>query len=401
MNMSKTPWSTDMWNVSPFLWTDEVQKELSLPERVGIRSLDIRHSDDQAGIVLSLDDKLRIVDVIADLGVPEIECGWQAENKADYDIIKAIDKAGIDIVKSGMVRILVDDLKEQMDICVEAGVDNIKISMVPWTREGGERFKVVEKAHVMIDHAKELGVPISFCFIHTWLGDLEWMMEVLKVIPINSTEKFYMYEDGVGCPPAMRWLVRQFKKALPNIPILVHCHDPFGLGTANAIACVEAGAEWLDLGLNGYGSVAPLEQVVPALEVLYGVKTDIKLEKLYDASKTIQRITGMKYQPHAPVVGDMTFATTDGGAAANIIRGKTDWWGYNPELVGQRNRIIWENSAETKTLSSKVLKLKLGQLGLEYTDKALKELEKQLDKIIEQRVWITDEEMDKLCRKLL
>ena len=83
-----------------------------------------------AYITFTLDDRMRIAEVIADLRVPELECGWPGENQSDYDIVKAMGSAGIDIVKSGMVRILIDNAKEQMDTCVEAGSDNIKISMV-------------------------------------------------------------------------------------------------------------------------------------------------------------------------------------------------------------------------------------------------------------------------------
>jgi isopropylmalate/homocitrate/citramalate synthase len=410
-NIPESLWATDNWRFSPVFWEDEVQGEMSLPERVGIRSVDIRHPPDQAGIVFTLDDRMRIAEVIADLGVPELECGWPGENQGDYDIVKAMGAAGIDIVKSGMVRILVDNAKEQMDACVEAGSDNIKISMVPpalssavdgdTSMDEGQRHLVAEKAHFMIDYAHELGIPISFCFVHTWRGDLEWMMKILKQLPIQSTEKFYVYEDSIATPASVRWLVRQFKNALPDTPIVAHCHDSFGLSTANALASVEGGAEWLDVGFNGYVGSTRLEQVVPALEMIYGIDTGIKLEKLYDASKTIARITGVVQEPHAPVIGDRLFTTTSGGGAANIIRGKTGFWAYDPTVVGQRNNILWESHAEGKTLSSEVLKLKVDQLGLEYTDESLKELENRLDKIIEQRKSITDAEFDDLCRRLL
>ena len=410
-NIRESLWSTDKWRFSPVFWEDEVQREMSLPERVGIRSVDIRHPPDQAGIVFTLEDRLKIAEVTADLGVPEIECGWPGERQADYDIVKAMGAAGIDIVKSGMVRILIDNAKEQMDTCVEAGSDNIKISMVPpaptsavdgdGSMDEGQRHLVAEKASFMIDYAGELGVPISFCFVHTWRGDLEWMMDILKQVPVQSTEKFYVYEDSIATPASVRWLVRQFKNALPDIPIAAHCHDSFGLSTANALASVEGGAEWLDVGFNGYVGSTRLEQVVPALEMIYGIDTGIELEKLYDAAKTIASITGVAQEPHAPVVGDTLFTTADSGGAADVIRGKPGWWAYDPRVVGQRYKILWESHAEGKTLSSEVLRLKLDQLGLEYTDTSLQELERALDKVIAQRKWITDEEFDDLCRKLL
>ena len=55
----------------------------------------------------------------------------------------------------------------------------------------GQRHLVAEKAHFMIDYANELGIPISFCFVHTWRGDLPWMMDILKQVPVQSTERFF------------------------------------------------------------------------------------------------------------------------------------------------------------------------------------------------------------------
>ena len=397
------------WRSSPLINHEEVQKDLDLPERVQIRSLDIRESAYQPGFVLDLEDKLKITEVIAGLGVPEIECGWQAENKRDYDIVKMIDKAGIDIVKSGMVRILIDDVEEQMDISADAGCDNIKISMVPETREVGERFKVAEKTIRMIEHGKKLGLPIVFCFVHTMMGDLPWMMEILKSIPpkdLAAMDKFQIFEDEVGSPPVTRWITRQFKEALPGVPLLIHCHDSLGLGTANTLAGIEAGCTWTDVCINGYGGNAPLEEVVPALEVLYGVDTGIDMTRLYDASKTLDRITGTPREFNRPVVGEARYARIWPEVVADVLSGEESIgkWGFGnfePEVVGQRYSIFWENSERTKTLTTDLLKTKLALLGLEYTDTSLKELQRQLDEIIGQRVWITDEEFDGLCRKLL
>ena len=142
------------------------------------------------------------------------------------------------------------------------------------------------------------------------------------------------------------------------------------------------------------------------MKILYGVDTGIDMTKLYDASKTLDRITGTPREFNRPVVGEARYARIWPEVVADVLSGEESIgkWGFGnfePEVVGQRYSIFWENSERTKTLTTDLLKTKLALLGIEYTDASLKELQRQLDEIIGQRVWITDEEFDGLCRKLL
>ena len=73
------------------------------------------------------------------------------------------------------------------------------------------------------------------------------------------------------------------------------------------IAAVTAGAEVVDLSVNGLGNragIAALEVVVPALEILYGVSTGVKMEKLQHLSDFVEELYGIKLQQNYPIVGD-------------------------------------------------------------------------------------------------
>jgi len=415
--MSKEPWFTDKWRVSPFAWNDEIRKELHIPKRVHIRSTDPRHADDHPGIVLSIEEKVKMAEVLDELGVEELDCGWPAMVQQDCDFIKALSKAGLKIKKSGVVRIIAEDVKKEMDIVAESGADNFqmiselsgRMSERLWGK--GSFDKVLPNALTMIHYAKELGLPISFGFVDTLRGDLEWMKSIVRRLPVGGIERFFVYEDQVGTPAVMRFIVRQFREILGDTPILVHCHNTFGMATANALAAVEEGVEWVDCGVNGYGTVAPLEEVVCALEMLYGIGTGIKLEKLYEASKTFEKITGAKFPK--PIVGEEYFVAKRGKEVTTILRTRGAWPDsagatfvgsiFDPRVVGRRYGISWEHGAGFSTLEEgpDALRLKLDQLMLKYSDENFQELRERVSRVIKWRKCVTDAELERLCRQIL
>ena len=69
-----------------------------------------------------------------------------------------------------------------------------------------------------------------------------------------------------------------------KVTLSVHCHNDFGLATANTLAAVEEGATYLHTCIVGFGEragIAPFEEVVAALELLYNIDTGIDLGKIY------------------------------------------------------------------------------------------------------------------------
>ena len=128
----------------------------------------------------------------------------------------------------------------------------------------------------------------------------------------------------------------------PN-PLVKHSHNDFGLGVANSLAALEAGASAVSTTVNGIGERvgnAATEEVVLALRVLYGVDTGVKYEKLYELSQLVQKLSGVRLQPHKSVVGDGAFRHESGISVDGIL--ELPWTGeaFAPEFVGQKRKII-------------------------------------------------------------
>src|SRR5690606_23456848 len=77
---------------------------------------------------------------------------------------------------------------------------------------------------------------------------------------------------GVLSPHGARHLV-EMVRGMTDLPIELHPHNDFGLGTANAFAGLEAGARVIHTSMLGLGERlgnTPLEQFAAAASLVYG-----------------------------------------------------------------------------------------------------------------------------------
>ena len=130
-----------------------------------------------------------------------------------------------------------------------------------------------------------------------------------------------------------------------SAPVSIHCHDDFGLATANTVAAVQAGADMVQVCVNGLGERAgnaSLEEVVMALTALFKMECGIETQKLYELSRLVERLSGIAVSPNKPVVGPNAFTHESGIHSAAIIRDNCTFEPglMTPEMVGHRRRLV-------------------------------------------------------------
>ena len=86
--MAAEPWKTQNWFVSPWNFHEEVLKDLHFPKQIKIHDITLRDGEQQTGIILSKDDKIRIAEGLAEAGVHRIEAGMPIVSPSDAEAIK-------------------------------------------------------------------------------------------------------------------------------------------------------------------------------------------------------------------------------------------------------------------------------------------------------------------------
>jgi len=321
--MSETPWETENWFISHYNFLDEVRKGLKIPERVIFHDVTLRDGEQQAGIVFRKEEKVKIARLLDDAGVQRIEAGMPAVSREDAEAVKAIAHEGLSAKVFSFARCM----KRDVDLALDCDVDGVVMEIPSsdhlikyaygWTVE-----KAIQRSVEATRYAGEHGLYVAFFTIDSTRARFESFWGIVSQVAREGHMDSYVLVDtyGVCTPEAIRHLTGEVKRRIDK-PVEIHCHNDFGLAVANSIASVMAGAEIVHTTVNGIGERcgnAALEEVAAALEILYGVKTGIHLEKLRRLSKFVEEASGVKVPPQKPVVGEKIFTTESG-----IVAG---WW---------------------------------------------------------------------------
>src|SRR6266511_462720 len=113
--MTERPWHTEQWFTSPWNFLPEIREELDLPSSVQVHDVTLRDGEQQAGVVFTKDDKLRIAEALAEAGVHRIEAGLPAVSRADEAAIREIVELGLTSWIYSFSRCMVDDVKMAAD----------------------------------------------------------------------------------------------------------------------------------------------------------------------------------------------------------------------------------------------------------------------------------------------
>lgn len=328
------------------------------------------------------------------LGVDVIEAGFPISSAGDKESVKSIANAGLTLDVCGLARVLTKDL----DTCLDCGVDMIhtfvstsdiqRIHTIKKSRE-----EVIDMAVAAVDHIKDHGVKCMFSAMDATRTDLDYLLEVFKAVENAGCDIINVPDTvGVMVPSAMYTLIKNINKNV-NIPIDVHCHNDFGLAVANSLLAVEAGARQVQVTINGLGERAgnaDLAQTVMSLHSMYGAKTNINTEYIFETSQLVERYTGVRLQPHMPIVGENAFAHESGIHTHGVLeRSDTFEPGImTPEMVGHTRRIVLGKHA-----GKHAVKQSLESADIHPTDEQLTEILNRIKIIADKGKRITDADL--------
>ena len=341
--MTSEPWHTDRWFTSPWNFLPEVTEGFDLPSQVQVHDVTLRDGEQQAGVVFTADEKLRIAEALAGAGVHRIEAGLPAVSPADDEAVRLMVKAGLPSEIYAFSRCMVDDVKRAAD-CGVTGV----VMEIPSSHhliEQAYRWPVERAIDASVEAtslAHELGLKVSFFPIDaTRAGLVEYLDLLEKVATDGHVDAVGLVDTfGVLSPHGVQLFVRRTRERL-GVPLETHFHMDFGLGVANTLIAIAEGVGVIQTTVTGIGERAgntPMEETVLALLTLYGLDTGIRTERFYDLSKTVMEVAGVSQPSNRPVVGGRLYNVESGIITTwvrNVGDELTESFPYRPELVGQ------------------------------------------------------------------
>ena len=384
-------WSFD-WN-----FLDRVRNQMNLPKKIIIKDDTLREGEETPGTYFSIEQKIEIAKLFEELGIPEIEVGYAAGIKEHAETFKALKREGIKMKLSSHARMYVDDVKKEVDDILAAEADSVNFLLVP-SPSLKTKNDVLERIREGIEYAKSNGLHVAFGSGRVTPKYWELFLNIAKDAGVD---RIVVY-DGNGCalPIAFKDLVLFTKNIVGKIPVEVHAHNDLGLAVANTLAGVEGGAEIVDVVFNGLGDRAgnaATEEVIMALEILYGIDLGLKLDKILEISQLIEKYSKTPLQPHKPIVGKNCFIHESDLHVEQILVGNwTTWELFQPQVVGQTRKLIFGAT----TLQDRAFLAKLNKMGLKPTEMQLKRIRKEVSRKIKSQDYISEQEFEEIAKKI-
>jgi isopropylmalate/homocitrate/citramalate synthase len=340
-----TPWQTDQWFVSPWNYLDEVVKGFQLPTRVKFHDICLRDGEQQAGVEMTAQEKVKLATMLAEAGVHRIEGGMPAVSPADAQAIKTMVKKNLPAEIFAFSRCMKEDVKRSVDCGVKGIVMEVPSSehiieyAYKWSLD-----KAVETSIEATQYAKSQGLYVVFFPIDASRAEMSWYLKIIEQVATEGHMDALALVDtfGVLSPHAVSYFVRHTRERIRK-PLETHFHMDFGMGVANTIIALTEGAEVVHSTISGIGERAgnaPTEETLLALLTMYGVDTGIKTENLTKISQYVRKITGQPMATNRPIVGDMLFDIESGIIASWYKNaGKQHFlevFPFHPKLVGQK-----------------------------------------------------------------
>ncbi|MCS7126043.1 MAG: 2-isopropylmalate synthase [Aigarchaeota archaeon] len=325
-------------------WRSLISREYILPEQVKIFDTTLRDGEQTPGVALRVDDKVEIAKALDELGVDIIEAGFPMVSKGEAEAIKKISKENL----NAKVCVLARANSLDIDKAVECEVDWVHVFIATSDIHLKHKLRIsreeaIRRAVKMVEYAKDHGLIVHFSAEDATRTELNYLVQVFKSVEEAGADSIDIPDTvGFATPTAMRIIVSTVKNNL-KIPVAVHCHDDMGLAVANSLTGVEAGAEIIHATINGLGERAgnaSLEEIVVALHTLYGIKTGVKLEKIYGVSRIVEKLTGVIVPKNKAIVGDNAFSHESGIHVHGVIMSPETYEPIDPASVGRKRKII-------------------------------------------------------------
>ncbi|MCM3747152.1 citramalate synthase [Paenibacillus pasadenensis] len=367
-----------------------------MTQAISIFDTTLRDGTQGEGISLSADDKLKIAQKLDELGVHYIEGGNPGSNSKDIEFFQRVQKLGLNakITAFGSTR-RKNSLAEQDTSLIriaESGVQAATLVGKSWdfhvhTALGTTLEENLSMIYDSIAFLKQRGLEAIFDSEHFFDGfknNPDYALAVLKRAQEAGADWLVMCDTNGGTMPGeISEIVRRVRSEI-SAPLGIHTHNDCELAVANTLAAVQAGATQVQGTINGYGERcgnANLCSILPSLELKLGYSAvgPEKLRMLTSTARYISEIANVSMPVGQPYVGNAAFAHKGGIHVSAILKDSKTYEHIEPELIGNKQRILVSELAGQSNVISKAQELGLDVNSNNENTKAIMERIKDLE----------------------
>ncbi len=388
--------------VSPYNFKPEVLAQRPSGRKVLIHDATLRDGEQTPGVVFRKEDKVAIARALDGVGVDRIEAGMPAVSPEDFEAIVEISSLGLKSRIFTFARAMAEDIDKALacgahGVVIEVPIGYPKLQhQFKWTWED-----VFRKSVPIIDYARSKGLYTVYFPYDSTRAREEDLDSLLEGIMRESPPDSIGIVDTMGCatPEAIAYLTRKYKEAT-RLPVEIHTHNDFGMALATELAAVGEGADVVHSCVNGLGERtgnAALEELVMALDLLYGSPTGCDIGSLKDLSALVAELSRVPVARNKPVVGEENFTRESGIGVNLVVENPLVMFAVHPGMVGRKGKVVLGKKSGKLSITYKLAELGLGGLDDDRCGAVLLEVK---DLGNEKRTLVTDEEFIAIVKRL-
>jgi 2-isopropylmalate synthase len=366
---------------------------MALSNQIVFFDTTLRDGEQSPGCTMHHNEKLRMAQHLARLGVDIIEAGFAIASQGDFNSVNAIAKEVKGPRIASLARCKREDIEASARAVEPAAKNRIHTFLATSDLHLEAKLRItraqaIDQVGECVRLARSYSDDVEFSTEDGTRSDIDFLIQMVNVA-VQAGATTINIPDTVGytTPAEYRALFEKVRANVPDSDRIIfstHCHDDLGMAVANSLAGVEGGARQVECTINGIGERAgnaALEEIAAAMATRrdrYPYTNSIVMTELYPASKLLGEIISFCCSPNKAVVGKNAFAHESGIHQHGVLANPLTYEIMTPASVGfsGQNIVLGKHSGRRALehrlteLGHKLTKVEIDALYIRFTELA-------------------------------
>ena len=373
-------------------------------DRVVIFDTTLRDGEQCPGATMTFDDKIKVAELLDEMGVDIIEAGFPVASDGDFEAVSEIARRVSRATVAGLARAIEGDIaragaavRHARRPRIHTFVSTSPIHLAHQMRKSEQ--EVLDIIARTVGQARGLVADVEWSAMDATRTPIDYLCRCVETaIRAGATTINLPDTVGYATPAEYRAMFQDVRERVPGadkVVFSVHCHNDLGLAVANTLAGLEGGARQVECTINGIGERAgnaALEEVVMAIRTRGDVlpyATGVDTTMLTRASKQLSAVISFPVQYNKAIVGRNAFAHESGIHQDGMLKNAETYEIMTPESVGltKTSLVMGKHSGRA------AFKDKLRDLGYALGDNALQDAFKRFKDLADRKKHVYDEDI--------
>jgi 2-isopropylmalate synthase len=376
-----------------------VLRSSSMEKQILIYDTTLRDGTQGEQISFSAEEKLRIAQRLAELGVHYIEGGWPGSNPRDmrfFQLAKDLRLGTTRLTAFGSTKKSgrAPEHDPNLKALIEAETHTLTIFGKSWDLHVTEILgispeenlaMIADSIRYLRSREKEVIYDAEH-FFDGYKANPGYSLETIRAAISGGADSIVLCDtNGGSLVGEITRIVEEVRDSFPGVSLGIHAHNDGGLAVANTLAAVEAGATMVQGTINGYGERcgnADLTSVIPNLLLKMGRRCldDSKLTLLTEVSRYVSDVANIPPLNERPFVGLGAFAHKGGVHVSAIVKKPAAYEHIEPEVVGNKRRVLVSDLSGKSNIDYKANEMGIALGGNGYGSREIvKEIKRMED----------------------